>query len=77
MNDSPEKQWAMQWKAAGPELKRIRDEELRQLDAHACFPMMQNPYDNGLVIWQRWMMRLALLNAHGSVSQRDANDRLG
>lgn len=64
MSLSPEKLWALQWKAAAPELKRIRDEELRQLDPYTGFAAEKNPYENGLVIWQRWMMRLALLNAY-------------
>ncbi|MBX3423868.1 MAG: hypothetical protein KF752_20110 [Pirellulaceae bacterium] len=66
----PEKIWAMQWKAAAPELKRIRDQELRNLDSHTGFPAQQSPYENGLVIWQRWMMRLALLNAYTKSQNR-------
>lgn len=61
------KEWAMQWKSAGPRLQAIRDEELRKLDAVGAQSIekrnAENPHLNGLVIFQKWMMRQALLDA--------------
>lgn len=54
----------MQWKAATPRLQEIRDRELRQLDDQLAtkptLPRPESPEQNGLVQFQRWMMRLAL-----------------
>jgi hypothetical protein len=59
------KNWAMQWKAATPRLQAVRDEELRRMggDVPASGRREQHPEKNGLVIFQRWMMRKALLDA--------------
>lgn len=60
------KQWAQQWKQAGPALQAIRDQELRQLGGdsggvaggHRVYD--RNPERHGMVIMQRWFMRQAL-----------------
>jgi hypothetical protein len=54
------------WRRAGPELDRIRNEELRQLDEHegtrlatllgVVTPVGARP-DSGLGEFQRWMIR--------------------
>ena len=57
-----EKQWIAAWRSAGPELERIRHQELRALDDSAGFKLLggssgQHP-QTGLVTFQAWMMRL-------------------
>ncbi len=57
-----EKQWMAAWRRAGPELERIRNEELRALDDSAGYKLLgksngQHP-QTGLVTFQAWMMRL-------------------
>jgi|GEM_PF-1963438 len=57
-----EKRWIAAWKSAGPELERIRNEELQQLDDQAglrslgAFNLGVHE-TNGLVIFQAWMSR--------------------
>lgn len=71
------KEWAQQWKRAAPALQAIRDQELRQMDklsdidhdntgdtrevvrGHRVYD--RYPERHGMVIMQRWFMRLALL----------------
>ena len=73
MSDLPEfaKQWAQQWKQAGPALQAIRDQELRQLGSGTSDPVSgaivaghlisdKNPERHGMVIMQRWFTRQAL-----------------
>lgn len=59
-----ERQWMAAWRQAGPELERIRNEELRALDDSAGFKLLgrsngQHP-QTGLVTFQAWMMRLLI-----------------
>jgi hypothetical protein len=66
MTMNEHKAWAMQWKAAAPRLQEIRDAELRSLNTmsqqqSSAVVREENPERNGLVIFQRWMMRLAIL----------------
>jgi len=61
-----QKAWAMQWKSAGRRLQEVRDRELRELDQSTMLrESAESPEENGLVTFQRWMMRLALLKAYG------------
>ena len=57
-----ERKWMAAWRNAGPELARIRNEELRNLDADAGLRLMGasqcRPTYSGLVTFQAWMMRL-------------------
>ncbi len=57
-----EKQWIAAWRRAGPELERIRNEELRALDDSAGFKLLGKSTEphaqTGLVTFQAWMMRL-------------------
>ena len=62
------KQWAQQWKSAGPALQAIRDQELRQLDGertsgnavgHRVYD--RYPERHGMVTMQKWFLRRALL----------------
>jgi len=66
------RQWMAQWKRAAVELPRVRAAELRQLRSSQVTDAMslldntyndavENPYENPLVIQQRWFMRLQLL----------------
>ncbi len=62
-----EKQWIAAWRFAGPELQRIRDEELSRLDEAAGLDLLRGgsrPHvqSSGLVAFQAWMMRLRVLN---------------
>lgn len=61
--ESEHKAWAMQWKAAGPRLQEIRDRELRELLPELESPKETIPERNGLVQFQRWMMRKAILDS--------------
>lgn len=64
--DPNHKKWAMQWKAAGPALQKIRDEELKKLDEKRLLELAdEDPWQNGLVLFQRWMIRKAILDAYG------------
>ena len=66
MPTEQEKQWIAAWRHAGPELERIRNEELRQLDEQegtrratllgVVLPVPTHP-DSGLIEFQRWMKR--------------------
>ncbi len=61
--------WAATWKAAGPKLQAIRDEELRQRRgkgarvAGVVRVFERNPHLNGMVTMQAWFTRLHLLNS--------------
>lgn len=66
MPTEQEKQWIAAWRLAGPELERIRNEELRQLDEQegtrlATLLGVVSPVparrESGLLEFQRWMMR--------------------
>jgi hypothetical protein len=64
------KKWVAAWGTAGPELERIRREELRDMDVHKAIAALCADYDytlpprapkptSGLVEQQRWFMKLA------------------
>ena len=64
------KRWVQAWKEAGPELERIRREELRGLDSKRTIALLCGPADysrpprapkptSGLVEQQRWFMKAA------------------
>ncbi len=66
MPTEQEKRWIEAWRTAGPELERIRREELRNLTDDAGLEMLgafaePNRDSNGLVIFQAWMSRLRIL----------------
>lgn len=39
------REWVAAWKRAGPELERVRREELRALDSHAAIALLTGPAD--------------------------------
>jgi hypothetical protein len=62
------KRWVETWKKAGPELERLRREELRRLDPERSIELLCGPADytvpprapkptSGLVEQQRWFMK--------------------
>ena len=64
------RRWVQAWKEAGPELERLRREELRQLDPQRAIALLCGPADyrvpprapkptSGLVEQQRWFMKAA------------------
>ena len=64
------RRWVQAWQAAGPELERVRREELRQLDPQRAIAMLCGPADyntppraprpgSGLVEQQRWFKKAA------------------
>ncbi len=64
------RRWVETWKKAGPELEKIRREELRRLDAYQAMALLCGPADytvpprcpkpsSGLVEQQRWFMKAA------------------
>jgi hypothetical protein len=63
------KRWVAAWRAARPELERIRRKELREMDAFSVIAKLCGPADyrvaprapkptSGLVEQQRWFARL-------------------
>jgi hypothetical protein len=63
------RRWVAAWRTAGPELERIRREELRQLDTFKAIALLCGPADyrvpprapkpsSGLVEQQRWFSKL-------------------
>jgi hypothetical protein len=64
MPTEQEKRWIAAWRSAGPELERIRNEELRSLDESEGFRLLgANPLPkaegmNGMAIQQAWFMRM-------------------
>jgi len=82
MPSETEKRWIAAWRLAGPELERIRREELRSLPETPIVEPAETPEDAatraarekascGLVAWQQWMMRLRILELQ---KQRAGND---
>lgn len=69
--------WMQQWKAAGPALQRVRDEELRALDGSRALEAASffdrarttNNY-SGLIEQQAWFMRKRVLDAMREVPPR-------
>ncbi|MBM3891754.1 MAG: hypothetical protein FJ388_21780 [Verrucomicrobia bacterium] len=64
------RRWAQAWKEAGPELERLRREDLRRLDPRRAIALLCGPADyrvpprapkptSGLVEQQRWFMKAA------------------
>jgi hypothetical protein len=64
------RRWVQAWKAAGPELERLRREELRRLDPQRAIALLCGPADyrappraprptSGLVEQQRWFKKAA------------------
>jgi hypothetical protein len=62
------RRWIETWKRAGPELERLRREELRRLDPQSSIELLCGPTDytvaprapkptSGLVEQQRWFMK--------------------
>jgi hypothetical protein len=62
------KRWIRTWETAGPELERLRHEELRRLDPQSSIELLYGPADytvaprapkptSGLVEQQRWFMK--------------------
>jgi hypothetical protein len=67
-----ESRWITAWRYAGPELERIRNEELRQLDEMAGLRSLVNQNQpSGLEIFQQWMMRWRILD---SIAEERANE---
>jgi len=62
MPTEQEKQWIEAWRMAGPELERIRNEELRNLDDEAGLKLLgafrSKSSMSGLITLQSWLMRL-------------------
>ncbi len=64
------RRWVQAWQTAGPELERVRREELRRLDGLRAIAMLCGPADyrvppraprpvSGLVEQQRWFKKAA------------------
>jgi len=69
-----EKIWIDAWRIAGPELERIRDEELRNLDDSSAIGLLgggrsSRQETNGLAVFQAWMMRLKVIELLKSVER--------
>ena len=73
MATEQEKKFIEAWKIAGPELERIRNEELKQLDESAGLKLLGataevKPIHTGLAIFQAWMMRLRVIQLSAEVA---------
>ena len=73
MPSEQEKQFIDAWKFAGPELERIRNDELKQLDESAGLKLLgataaAKPVLTGLAIFQAWMMRLRIIQLSAEVA---------
>jgi len=64
------RRWVQAWSEAGPELERLRREELRRLDPQRAIALLCGPADyrvpprdarptSGLVEQQKWFMKAA------------------
>lgn len=64
------RRWVQAWNQAGPELERLRREELRRLDSQRAIALLCGPADyrvppraprrtSGLVEQQRWFQKAA------------------
>ena len=64
------KRWVQTWKETGPELERLRREDLRRLDVDRAIALLCGPADytvpprapkptSGLIEQQRWFMKAA------------------
>jgi len=64
------RRWVQAWNQAGPELERLRREELRRLDPQRAIALLCGPADyrvppraprptSGLVEQQRWFLKAA------------------
>ena len=67
--------WITAWRRAGPELERIRNEELRNLDDSAGLMLLGAGARGaepqcGLVAFQAWMMRLRVLQLMKELEHR-------
>lgn len=74
MPSEQEKRWIEAWRTAGPELERIRREELRNLSDEAGLEMLgafagADQQSNGMVIFQAWMSRLRILELQKQLKQ--------
>lgn len=66
MPTEQEKRWIEAWKKAGPELERIRNEELKNLSDTAGLKLLgafrSGPSTlSGLITLQSWLMRFRVL----------------
>ena len=65
-DEEKQQRWLAAWRVAGPELQRIRDEELRQKDKQfglaslGAFEAAKSEV-SGLMAFQSWMMRLRVI----------------
>jgi len=64
------RRWVAAWEQAGPELEKLRREELRRLDAYKAIELLCGPADyrspprepkptSGLIEQQRWFKKAA------------------
>lgn len=64
------RRWVQAWREAGPELERLRREDLRRLDTQRAIALLCGPADyrvppraprptSGLVEQQRWFLKAA------------------
>ena len=62
MPTEQEKQWIAAWRCASPELARIRNQELRQLEDIVGLRLLgagtKPEQSSGLIAFQAWMMRM-------------------
>ncbi|MGV2336666.1 MAG UNVERIFIED_CONTAM: hypothetical protein LVR18_22030 [Planctomycetaceae bacterium] len=80
MPTETERLWLAAWRRAGPELERIRREELRNLPETPQIEASENPAtsdarekaSSGLVAWQQWMMRLRILELRKQLRSHDS-----
>ncbi len=75
--------WMAQWRRAGTELDRIRDEELKSLDDQQTMVASSVLYGDptheysGLIEQQRWFMRQRILELEAKVRELESQFRVG
>ena len=73
-----EKQWIAAWRSAGPELERIRNEELRAMDESVGLKLLGagqiSPLEipSGLAVQQAWFMRMRVKELMSAAVDRNA-----
>jgi len=82
MATEAEQRFIQAWRYAAPELESIRRRELLELDETAGLRMIGAPApserpENGLIVFQAWMMRLRVVQLMQQLSQHQTPSQAG
>ena len=81
-DEEKQQRWMAAWRVAGPELNRIREEELRQKDEQFGLASLgayvrDKSEVNGLITFQSWMMRLRVIELNKRLLSKGFNRSCG